>query len=204
MRAPTLIIFILLMVIFAAACDKTETNAGPDNPSGLNEQRLRLSEGYSLLHTDASHIDLIKLVLYVKFESEEFNKIITEISNYGGELEKDLERIAKEYPGVRINLDPLPQVEQRKRRAIANDRARYFAPLIGRGGREYERTMLISLANAINHERHLCQIMAEEEPDPQLRKFLLDTQKRFDDLYDKTVALLDREHFKDPNGKSQP
>ena len=29
-----------------------------------------LSEGYSMLYTDASHLDLAELILYVKVESE--------------------------------------------------------------------------------------------------------------------------------------
>ena len=91
----------------------------------------------------------------------------------------------------------------RKRAALAKDRARYFAPVIGHGGREYERTVLIGYANGINHERHLCQVMAEAEPDAGLKKFLLDAEKRYDGVYDRVMTLLDKEYFKDPNGKTK-
>ena len=94
-------------------------------------------------------------------------------------------------------------MEKRKRSAIAKDRARYFAPVVGRGGREYERTVLIGYVNGINHERHLCQVMAEAEPDASLKKFLLDAEKRYDALYDRITALLDKEYFKDPKGKTK-
>ena len=94
-------------------------------------------------------------------------------------------------------------MERRKRWAIGEERALYFAPGIGRSGREYERTMLIGFANGINHERHMCQVMAEEEPDAGLKRFLLATEKRYDALYNRTTALLDKEYFKDPYGESE-
>ena len=93
-------------------------------------------------------------------------------------------------------------MEKRKRWAIGEDRARYFAPLVGHAGREYERTVLIGLVNGINHERHLCQVMAAVEPDAGLNKFLLDTGKQYDALHDRIVALLEAEYFKDPDGKT--
>jgi hypothetical protein len=177
---------------------ETEQAKAPE----LSKQRLMLSEGYSMLYKDASNLDLTELILYVKVESEAVGKVVTAVAEVGGQLKKDLERIARDYPGVRIDLDPLPEMEKRKRAAISKDRARYFAPVIGHGGREYERTVLIGFANGINHERHLCQVMAEAEPDAGLKKFLLDAEKRYDGLYDRVTALLDKEYFKNPNGKT--
>jgi hypothetical protein len=75
--------------------------------------------------------------------------------------------------------------------------------LIGHGGHEYERTVLIGLVNGIDHERHMCQVMAEVETDAGLNKFLLDTSKRYDVLHDRIAALLEAEYFKDPDGKSR-
>jgi hypothetical protein len=167
----------------------------------LSKQRLMLSEGYSMLHKDAGSLDTAQLILYVKAESDAVDEIVTAVGKFGGELKKDLERIARDYPGVRIDLDPLPEMEKRKRAAMTKDAARHFAPLVGHGGREYERTVLLGFANGINHERHLCQVMAEAEPDAGLKKFLLDAEKRYDGLYDRVTALLEKEYFKDPNGK---
>jgi hypothetical protein len=190
------------MVIVACLVAGCAVSPKPSDKAGLNKQRLMLSEGYSMLYKDASNLDVSELILYVKAESEGMHKIVTEVAEVGGQLKKDLERIARDYPGVRIDLDPLPEMEKRKRAAISKDRARYFAPVIGHGGREYERTVLIGYANGLNHERHLCQVMAEAEPDASLKKFLLDAEKRYDGLYDRVTALLEKEYFKDPNGKT--
>jgi hypothetical protein len=204
--------FTFLLAALAAGCANQEkvsqqpsvkTAANRAKAPELNKQRLVLSEGYSMLYKDASNLDLSELILYVKVESEAVGKIVNAVAEVGGQLKKDLERIARDYPGVRIDLDPLPEMEKRKRAAITKDRARYFAPIIGHGGREYERTVLIGYANGINHERHLCQVLAEAEPDAGLKKFLLDAQKRYDGLYDRVTALLEEDYFKDPDGKTK-
>ena len=204
-------VFTFLLAGLAAGCANLEeaskkpgVNAEADRAKApeLSKQRLVLSEGYSMLYRDASNLDLAELILYVKVESEAMDKIVTAVAEVGGQLKKDLERIAKDYPGVRMYLDPLPEMEKRKRAAITKDRARYFAPIVGHGGREYERTVLLGYANGINHERHLCRVMAEAEPDAGLKKFLLDVEKRYDGLYDRVIALLEKDYFKDPNGKT--
>jgi hypothetical protein len=170
--------------------DKTATKAPQ-----LSKERQVLSEGYSLLYQDARKFDASDLVLLVKAESHAMNKLVTSVGELGADVTKDLERIAKEYPGVRIDLDPLPEMEKRKRKALATTRAKEFAPVVGKGGREYERTALLSFANGLNHERHLCQVMAEAETDASLKKFLLETGRKYDALYEGTMNLLEKEYF---------
>ncbi len=188
--------FLFLLASLAVGCAHVEAPK-------LGPQRLMLSEGYSLLYHEAGALDLSELILYVKVESDAMDKIVRAVADVGGQMKKDLERIAHDYPGVRIDLDPLPEMEKRKRAAISKDRTRYFAPVVGHGGREYERTVLLGYLNGINHERHLCQVMAEAEPDASLKKFLLDAGKRYDGVYDRVNELLEKEYFKDPNGRSK-
>ncbi len=195
-------LFTLLLTGLATGCAVNAETHGT-KAAESSKQRLALSEGYSMLYKDASTLDLTELILYVKVESDAVDKVVTAVAEVGGQMKKDLERIAKDHPGVRINLDPLPEMEKRKRAAIAKDRARYFAPIVGHGGREYERTVLIGFATGGNHERHLCQVLAEAEPDASLKKFLVDAEKRYDGLYDRVTALLDKDYFKDPNGKTK-
>jgi hypothetical protein len=170
--------------------DKTATKAPK-----LSKERQVLSEGYSILYQDARKFDASDLVLLVKAEPDAMKKLVNSVSEMGDELKKDLERIANEYPGVRIDLDPLPELEKRKRKAVGMTRAKEFAPVVGKGGREYERTVLMSFANGLNHERHLCRVMAEAETDAGLRKFLVDTGTKYDALYEAAMTLLEKEYF---------
>ncbi|MFA5939862.1 MAG: hypothetical protein WC809_10955 [Sinimarinibacterium sp.] len=195
MRKPARILVVLaLSAVAVAGCNPFASDR--DEAAELSEQRLMLSEGYSLLYGDAVKIDRVQLVLYLKVESPEFNALITRISDYGEALKADLERIARDYPGVRIDLTPMPEIERRKRFAIAKDRVIRFFPLGGHSRLEYERTMLISMAAALDHESHLCRVMAEEEPDPGLAKFLRSCEKQYQDLQGSVMDLLNREHFK--------
>jgi hypothetical protein len=191
------LVLTLLLAALAAGCahetgprDKTASKAPK-----LSQERQVLAEGYSLLYQDARKFDASDLVLLVKSESDAMKKIVTAVGERGDELTADLERIAKDYPGVRIDLDPLPELEKRKRLAVGMTRAKEFAPVVGKGGREYERTVLLSLSNGLNHDRHLCKVMAELETDAGLRKFLLDTEKKYDALYEDVMKLLAKEHF---------
>ena len=115
------------------------TGGSREQAPDLSAERLMLSEGYSLLYRDASNLDRTELILYAKVESAKVDEMVTAVAALGSDLKGELERIARDYPGVRIDLDPLPEMEKRKRRAIGKDRALYFAPGIGHGGREYER-----------------------------------------------------------------
>jgi hypothetical protein len=187
----------ILMAGLAAGCahvaeprDKSATKAPK-----LSKERQVLSEGYSLLYQDARKFDASELVLLVKAESDAMKKLVTAVAEVGGQMSKDLERIAKDYPGVRIDLDSLPEMEKRKRNAVGLTRAKEFAPVVGKGGREYERTVLLSFANGLNHERHLCRVMAEAETDAGLKKFLLDTETKYDALYESAMKLLEKEYF---------
>src|SRR5689334_9124330 len=195
MHALTRTLAILLpLAVLTPACD--EAGAGHGQGSDTDPQRAMLSEGYSLLYADAKKIDRFGLVLYVKRESQEFDDVVTEVSRFGDEFRHDLERVARDYPGVRIDLQPLPEMEARKRHALGVDRMLRFAPFAGRSRLEYERTLLIGLAGALDHERHLCRVMAEEEPDDGLKKMLVSAEKRYDGLYELVMNLLNREHFK--------
>ena len=208
-------VFTLMLACLAAGCTNLGTNSKGPSVTGakaeadtrkapdLSKQRLMLSEGYSMLYTDAANIDLFGLILYVKSESDKVDEIVTAVAKFSGELKTDLERIAKDYPGVRIDLDPLPEMEKRTRIALGKERALDFAPVVGKGGREYERTVLMALSGGINHQRYLCKVMAEEEPDAGLKKFLINTEKGYDGLYDRTVALLNKEYFKNPSGATK-
>jgi len=191
------LLFTILLGTLTVGCahvaeprDKTATKAPK-----LSKERQVLSEGYSILYQDARKFDASELVLLVKAESDAMKKVVGSVAEMSDELKKDLERIAKDYPGVRIDLDPLPEMEKRKRMAVGMTRAKEFAPVVGKGGREYERTMLLSFANGLNHERHLCKVMAETETDASLKKFLLDTETKYDALYKAAMTLLEREYF---------
>lgn len=193
MRALRALVLSLSLAVAPACGPEARERA---DVAGLSPQRAMLSEGYSMLYADARKMDYIDLALYVKNDSKEFDAVIHDISAYGADLAEQLKRAAKQYPGVRIDLSPLPEMEVRKRASIARDRVLQFLPFSGHGRGEFERTLLIGLSNALNHESHLARVMAEEEPDPQLKKLLQDADAHWAVLAARALDLLDREYFK--------
>src|SRR6478735_1696662 len=99
-------VFTILLAGLAVGC-AVKPEADRTRATDSSKQRLALSEGYSMLYKDASTLDLTELILYVKVESDAMDKVVTAVAEAGGQMKKDLERIAKDHPGVRIDLDPL-------------------------------------------------------------------------------------------------
>jgi len=137
-------------------------------------------------------------MLYLKTESDEFDALITELSAFGVKLKDDLVRIDRDYPGVRVDLDPLPELEKRKRFSTGFDKAKAAAPVTGIGGADYERMVLISVANGLNQERHLVEEMTKVETDPGLRKFLAGVQTKMDAFYERAESVLRKRYYRSP------
>jgi hypothetical protein len=176
-------------------CPRPE-KPGEKSAGSTSDQRRMLNEGYSMLHKDAFTISSVRGLLYVKRESDEFDRYVTDVGEYGARLKDDLERLAKAFPAVRIDLQPLPEMERRKRLATGWDKFKDIAPVTGKSGKEWERTLLISLVNGLNQERHLCEEMGKEEPNAQLKKFLVEQQGAMTKLWERGEALLERRYYK--------
>ena len=124
-----------------------------------------LSEGYSILYQDAKKFDASDLVLLVKAESDSMKKLVNSVGEMGDQLKKDLSgsrRTTRACGSISIRC---PRWRSANASAVGMTRAKEFAPVGRKGGREYERTVLLSFANGLNHERHLCKVMAEAETD---------------------------------------
>ncbi|MEO8444527.1 MAG: hypothetical protein ABI567_05940 [Gammaproteobacteria bacterium] len=192
---------LLALVLLSAGCvtQQGTRNSSPATQARapeLDHQRLILSEGYSILRNDAEAFSRAKLLLYFKVESDDFERVITHVADFGTDLKAELARVDRDYPGVRTDLDPLPEMEKRKRLTTALDKVRENAPLFGNSGREYERTVLISISNGINQERHLAGEIAKEEPDAGLKQFMAGVKARMDALFAETEALLRKSYYR--------
>jgi hypothetical protein len=89
----------------------------------------------------------------------------------------------------------MSEIEGDERKAIGEDMAKDFAPLIGKTGTEFEREALLMFYNSLNEQRHLTGVMVGRETDPALRKFLETTKAQLEARYAKVGALLSRHYF---------
>lgn len=156
----------------------------------------QLNQGYSLLYESASGLKLADKLLLIKFESDRTHRVVTAISAYCGSLAEQLEQLPGRYPSIRIDLKPLPEIERRKQAAANKARILSFAPVVGRTGADFERTLLLTLSGGLNQLRFLTQLMAEQERNPERAALLTGAQRRFLDLYKQTLQELSQDYYK--------
>jgi len=176
-----------------AACSHFSDTREP--PPDRSAPRAQLSIGYSLLYQEADGIPKLKWLLMFKDKPEEMGRLTNDLVSYYQQLSDTMQRLSRQYPGMRIDITPMSDIEAEERKAIGTDTARDFAPLAGKTGVEFEREALLMFYDALNEQRHLTGVMIERETDPGLRKFLEITHAQLEARYTKVGELLNRRYF---------
>jgi hypothetical protein len=193
-RRSTLIRLVAAALLLTlAACSQLSHTRKP--APDKNAPRAQLSIGYSLLYQEADGIPKLKWILMFKDKPEEMGRITNDLISYYQQLADSMERLSRQFPGMRIDVTAMSEIEADERKAIGADSAKDFAPLIGKTGVDFEREALLMFYNALNEQRHLAGAMAGRETDPALRKFLETTKAQLDERYAKVGALLNRRYF---------
>jgi hypothetical protein len=86
-------------------------------------------------------------------------------------------------------------IEADTRKAMGEDLAKDFAPLVGKTGTAFEREALLMFADSLNEQIHLTAVMIGLETDPGLKKFLQTTNAQLAERHSKVGALLNRRYF---------
>jgi hypothetical protein len=181
------------LLLTLAACSQL-SNARKPTPN-KSTLRAQLSIGYSLLYQEADGIPRLKWILMFKDKPEEMGRLTDDLVSYYQQLADTLQRLSKQYPAMRIDVTAMSEIEGNERKAIGEDLAKDFAPLVGKTGVKFEREALLMFYNTLNEQRHLTGVMAGLETDPGLRKFLETTKAQLEERYAKVGALLDRRYF---------
>jgi hypothetical protein len=159
------------------------------------ETRSQLAIGYSLLYQEADGIPKLKWLLMFKDKPEEMSRVTDDLVTYYQQLAESLQKLSKQYPAVRLDVTTMSSIEADTRKAMGEDNAKDFAPVIGKSGLEFEREALLMFYDALNEQRHLVGVMLGLETDPGLRKFLETTKARLDEHHAKVGGLLSRRYF---------
>jgi hypothetical protein len=157
--------------------------------------RAQLSIGYSQLYQEADGIPKLKWLLMFKDKPEDMGRLTSDLIGYYQQLADTLKRLSKEFPGLRIDVSPMSDIEADTRKALGADQAKDFAPIVGKSGVDFEREALLMFYDALNEQRHLVGVMIGLETDPALKKFLETTKEQLDVRYVKVGALLNRRYF---------
>jgi hypothetical protein len=193
-RRSTLIRFVATALLLTlAACSQWSDTRKPTPDK--NAPRAQLSIGYSLLYQEADGVPKLKWIFMFKDKPEEMGRLTNDLVSYYQQLADTMQRLSKQYPAMRIDVAAMSEIEGDERKAIGEDLAKDFAPLIGKTGVEFEREALLMFYNALNEQRHLTGVMVGLETDPALRKFLETTKAQLEARYAKVGALLNRRYF---------
>jgi hypothetical protein len=191
------------MLLTLAACahltssNKTATENSSKGPVAYEQTlaRAQLSIGYSLLYQEADGIPKLKWIFLFKKTPGEMGRLTDELISYYQQLAETMRRLSKDYPGMRIDAQPMSEIESEERKSIGEDLAKDFAPLVGKTGMAFEREALLMFYNSLNEQRHLTRVMAAAETDPGLREFLQTTEAQLDERYAKVGNLLNERYF---------
>jgi hypothetical protein len=135
------------------------------------------------------------LIFLIKSESDPVDAVTTEATGYAEALKKTLEGVAKNYPAVNIELDPVPVIEKRTRDAVTKDRLLSLAPIVGLTGESFDRRMLQSLEGLLNQLRFMAEALADEEPEPSLKQIWATAHTQFERLYARVLDLLQERYY---------
>jgi hypothetical protein len=190
----------MAVLLAVAACSQMSDNTkpAPDKNAPTSEKnapRAQLSIGYSLLYQEADGIPKLKWILMFKDKPEEMGRVVKDLVTYYEQLADTMRRLSKQYPGMRIDVPAMSEIESDERKAIGEDLAKDFAPLVGKTGIKFEREALLTFYDSLNEQRHLVGVMVKRETDPGLNKFLVTTKAQLDAHYEKVGALLNRRYF---------
>ncbi len=181
------------LLLSLAACSQFGDTRKP--PPEKSAPRAQLSIGYSLLYQEADGIPKLKWLLMFKDKPEEVGRVINGLVAFYQQLAETMQKLSRQYPGMRIDVTPMSDIEGETRKAIGTDKAKDFVPLAGKTGIEFERKTLLMFYDALDEQRHLTGVMLERETDPGLKKFLETTKAELEAHYTRVGALLDRHYF---------
>jgi len=182
-------------LLLGLAAFSQSSNAGAPAPDE-STPRAQLSIGYSLLYREADGIPKMKWIFMFKHKPREIGRVIDDLISYYQDLAGAMQSLSKQNPAMRIDVPAMSEIEGEERKAIGEDLARDFTPLVGKTGIKFEREALLMFYDTLNEQRHLTGVMVKIETDPGLRRFLVTTNAQLDARYAKVGALLDRRYFK--------
>ncbi len=156
------------------------------------EQRADPNSGYAILYSLVSVQKSSDKILIIRKVSPEVNALIKEISDVAGDLDTQLKQFAKDDPSIKLDAVVLPKIEVQQRESAQLERAKQFLTMTGK---PFERLLLLTQSGVLTTERHVTRVMGEEEKNPQRKMFWKDAQRRFDQIYEKFLALLENQYY---------
>lgn len=173
-----------LAVCVFTGCQSPPSPAPPASPTGAQGTR---NNCYSLLHQLTEEEKDVSLLRFIKREHSDVKDLVKKIAATSKADSKLLEKFAKKDPSLYLGDIGLPSGEVATRAAIAATKKK---ALLDHSGDEFELTLLLSQAEALNYGWHLALVAAQNDSEPDRVRALQAMGDDMKVLYQKVYGLL--------------
>lgn len=175
-----------------------ESAEQPGEANGESELAGELEHGYALLYELVSSLRHANKLFLVKFEPDDVQAFTDDMSSIMSDIREKLETLAETGSGMDLEDPGTPRFEHETRKAMGRARIESFAPIVGKTGTDFERTLLLTQSGGLNQMRYLTEVLAEAETDADRQRFLSEASQKFDALYRRVTQLLNEQYFRNP------
>ncbi len=152
---------------------------------------------YSLLCDLLNQEKDVDKLLLIKLESSELRTLIKAIAETAKDASAQFKALAAQDSSLRLDESALPPGEVATRRAIANTETR---ELLIPFNSNFELRLLLTQFQSLSYGTHLAKIAAENEPNAERRRRLLQLSDRLQELHGMTFALIRERRSDRPSG----
>jgi hypothetical protein len=156
-------------------------------PANKNVDIRIRNNSLALLNELLNEEKQVSMILIIKRESPELNRLIKDIAETAAEGAKRLQSMAKNDSGLALEKPDLPPGEQATRKAVAKTKQHL---LLHSKDAEFEFQLLLTQTEALNYGAHLASVAAENEPQSDRARELSDLAARLTQLYEQVIARL--------------
>jgi hypothetical protein len=160
----------------------TKAPASAESPVSTN-----VTHGYALLFDLMGDEKNVSKLLIIKRERAELRELIQAIAQRCGRAHDQLESLARTDSTLNLKQNGLPGAEVETRETIGKAKAK---ELLTDGGKEFELRLLLAQHEALSYGRHLAQVIANAERQPERKQFLQRLAADLGGLHGRVTAML--------------
>lgn len=175
-----------------------DEKASPERAEGTSQLQQELNHGYALLYELVSGLQHADELLLVKVTSDEVKAITDDVAEAMTDTMETLEGMAESDTPFGLEDTGTPRFERETRRAMGDDRVESFAPIVGKTGEDFERTLLLTQAGNLKVMRQLTELLAGAETTDDRKRLLADANARLGALYERVEELLYNQYYCKP------
>jgi len=178
----------LLTVMLSVACVLTGCQSQQvRSPAESGATPTIRNNCYSLLHDLLNDQKNVSLLLYIKREEDDVNRLIKKIAANSATGAKLLEEFATNDPSINLDDIRLPPGEAATREAIAATKKK---ELLGQTGDKFELSLLLTQLQALSYAWHLAKVAGENESQPDRARALAGVSADMENLYHEVFVML--------------